>query len=191
MKHEIEPTIPGPRKTTDPIAQLEAPDYAAADLKKAVAAFSKKRLEVLTARASALDVLDEAMTAITAGRFSHKNLPSIEKAKADLLVADAEEINSCRVRTELHKQFELANRTERERIQNLIDARREEICEQSEAAEESPLVLDARIRTDKKIQALIESAPPELDIRGVNLAAGDTEQRREFLDAKIRRALSI
>ena len=188
---KIEPDYSDIAKPTDPVRSLSAPPWMPADVVKRIEAFNRRRIELLTRRATTLDTIDNTQDAIYDGTLTMKHITAADKARASLLIYDAQEAKLCEERNGLLRMFEPANRAVREEIRAKVATRDSEIEAESLASGEDELVTDARLKTDPSLLALFASMPPETDVRGIALAAKVSDERREHLLNKLSKHFTV
>jgi hypothetical protein len=172
-----------------PFSPVPCYDWLSEETRAKIEAFNAKREAVLKDRADALKTITRARASVNEGTFSTMTLKAVEKARAELAVADAAELHLAlqagamydHVKADNHKQIEEAKRA--------IDDREKEIKAAGAKAGKHSRVVEAEIETDSEIQAICESCPERLEL---GFGAGKVlDERAEYLSANLEKLFKL
>jgi hypothetical protein len=171
--------LPSPNKTLPPVPCYE---WLKEEARAKIEAFNRKREDVLKTRADALESIARCRATVNDGSFSPMTLKAVEKARAELAVADAEELHLALKWTAMFDLIQADNNAQIDAAKRAIDDRENEIKAAGAKAGKHFRVIEAEIETDAKIQAICDSCPTRLDPHRM----GETlNGRAEVLSAKL------
>lgn len=158
-------------------------DWLTDQTREKVEAFNRKLEEVLKDREAALHAIARCRASVNEGKFTALTLKAVDKARAEIAVADAAELALTIQASNMSDLVRADNLDQIEEAKKAIDLREKDVRAAGAKDGKHPQVIEAEIQTDSKIQEICDTCPPRLDLdSGVAKAAN---KRAAVLSAKM------